>query len=39
MFDIAMTMLRQFFNLIPVGITIVLVFNIISDLLFGRKGD
>lgn len=36
MFDCAIEFMVQFVNIIPLGIVIILVFNIISDLLFGR---
>lgn len=36
MFDCAIQLMIEFVNIIPIGIVIVLVFNIISDLLFGR---
>ena len=36
MFDCAIQLMIEFVNIIPIGIVIVLVFNIISDLLFSR---
>ena len=37
MFDVAITFLIQFINIIPLFVCIILVFNIISDLLWGGK--
>lgn len=36
MFDSGIQLMIEFVNIIPIGIVVVLVFNIISDLLFGR---
>lgn len=36
MFECAIDFMVQFVNIVPLGIVIILVFNIISDLLFGR---
>lgn len=36
MFDCAIDFMVQFVNIVPLGIVIILIFNIISDLLFGR---
>lgn len=37
MFDCAIQFMIEFVNIIPLGIVIVLIFNLISDLLFGRN--
>lgn len=34
MFDIAINLMVDFVQIIPVGVVVVLVFNIISDLLY-----
>ena len=34
MFDIAINLMIDFIQIIPVGVVVVLVFNIISDLLY-----
>lgn len=34
MFDVAIQFMIEFINIIPVGIVLVLVFNLISDLLW-----
>lgn len=36
MFDCAIQLMIEFVNIIPIGLVVILVFNIISDLLFGR---
>lgn len=36
MFDASIQMLLEFSKLIPIGVCIILVFNIISDLLWGK---
>lgn len=36
MFDCAIQLIIEFVNIIPAGVVIVLVFNLISDLLWGR---
>ena len=36
MFDCAIQLMIEFVNIIPLGLVVILVFNIISDLLFGR---
>lgn len=36
MFDSAIQLMIEFVNIIPIGIVVILIFNIISDLLFGR---
>lgn len=37
MFDVAITFLIQFVNVIPLLVAIILIFNIISSLLWGDK--
>ena len=37
MFDVAITFLIQMINIIPLFVCIVLIFNIISSLLWGDK--
>lgn len=37
MFDVAITFLTQMISIIPLFVCIVLIFNIISDLLWGGK--
>jgi hypothetical protein len=36
MFDCAIQFMTEFVNLIPIGIVVILVLNLVSDLLFGR---
>lgn len=36
MFDVAIQFMIQFVNIMPVGLVLILVFNLVSDLLFGR---
>lgn len=36
MFDVAIQFMIQFVNIMPVGLVLILVLNLISDLLFGR---
>ena len=36
MFDCAIQLIIEFVNIIPAGVVIVLVFNLISDLLWGK---
>lgn len=36
MFDVAIQFMIEFVNIMPIGIVIILVFNLVSDLLFGR---
>ena len=36
MFDCAIQLMTEFVNIIPLFLVVILVFNIISDLLFGR---
>lgn len=36
MFEVAIEFMKQFVNLMPTGIVIILVLNICRDLLFGR---
>lgn len=36
MFECAIDFMIQFVNIIPIGIVLVLVFNLISDLLWGK---
>lgn len=37
MFDVAIEFMTQFIQIIPLFVCIVLVFNIVSDLLWGGK--
>ena len=37
MFDVAIQFMIEFVHIMPLGIVIVLVFNLVSDMLFGRK--
>lgn len=37
MFDVAMSFMTDFINIIPLFVCIILVFNIVSDLLWGGK--
>lgn len=37
MFDVAIQLMIQFINIIPLFVCIILVFNIISSLLWGDK--
>lgn len=36
MFDVAIQFMVEFVNIMPIAIVIILVFNLVSDLLFGR---
>lgn len=36
MFDIAIQFMVEFVNIMPIGLVVILVFNLVSDLLFGR---
>ena len=36
MFDVAIQFMIQFVNIMPVGLVLILVLNLVSDLLFGR---
>lgn len=36
MFDVAIQFMVEFVNILPVGLVVILVLNLISDLLFGR---
>ena len=37
MFDVAIQFMIQFVNIMPVGLVLILVLNLVSDLLFGRQ--
>lgn len=37
MFDVAIQFMIEFVNIMPIGIVVILVLNLVSDLLFGRK--
>ena len=34
MFDVAIEFMKEFINIIPIGVVLILVFNLISDLLW-----
>ena len=36
MFDVAIQFMVEFVNIMPVGLVVILVLNLASDLLFGR---
>lgn len=36
MFDCAIQFMTEFVNIMPIGIGVILVLNLVSDLLFGR---
>lgn len=36
MFDVAIQFMIEFVNIMPIGLVVILVFNLVSDLLFGR---
>lgn len=36
MFDVAIQFMIEFVNIMPLCIVIILVFNLVSDMLFGR---
>lgn len=36
MFDVAIQFMIEFVNILPIGIVVLLILNLISDLLFGR---
>lgn len=36
MFDVAIQFMIEFVNILPTGIVVILVLNLVSDLLFGR---
>lgn len=36
MFEIAIQFMVEFVNIMPIGLVVILVFNLVSDLLFGR---
>ncbi len=36
MFDCAIQFMTEFVNIMPIGIVVILVLNLVSDLLFGR---
>ncbi len=36
MFDVAIQFMVEFVNIMPVGLVVILVLNLVSDLLFGR---
>lgn len=36
MFDVAIQFMIEFVNILPVGLVVILVLNLVSDLLFGR---
>lgn len=36
MFDVAIQFMIEFVNILPTGIVVILVLNLVSDLIFGR---
>ena len=36
MFDVSIQLMIEFVNIMPIGIVVILVLNLVSDLLFGR---
>ena len=36
MFDCAIQFMIEFVNIMPIGLVVILVLNLVSDLLFGR---
>lgn len=36
MFDVAIQFMVEFVNIVPGGLVVILVLNLVSDLLFGR---
>lgn len=36
MFDVAIQLMIEFVNIMPIAIVVILVLNLVSDLLFGR---
>ena len=36
MFDVAIQFMVEFVNIMPVGLVVILLLNLVSDLLFGR---
>lgn len=36
MFDVAIQFMVEFVNVMPVGLVVILVMNLVSDILFGR---
>lgn len=36
MFDVAIQFMIEFVNILPIGLVVILVLNLVSDLLFGR---
>lgn len=36
MFDVAIQFMVEFVNILPIGLVVILVLNLVSDLLFGR---
>lgn len=37
MFECAIDFMIEFVNIIPVGVVVILILNLVSDLLFGRS--